>query len=229
MMFQGGPFRAYEGTIPENFELIRDDSGAFRVYRDREGVAYESVTSFLGRCDQEGKESIEAWRKAVGHEEADKVSKAAADRGTAIHLACEQYIAGEDWSGISMFYRRDFLTAKKCIDENMTSVFASEHTMYSKKLGLAGTADLICEWNGKLCIGDFKTSGRIKYKDEISSYFLQMAAYSVMLYERYGLKAELGVIIMVVDGDSVPHVFEEQLKPWISVLLAKKAELGSSK
>lgn len=227
MMFQRGPFLAYSGTIPEKFELIRDDSGASRVYRDKEGNVYESVTSFLGRCDPEGKEAIKAWKEAVGKEEADRISFASASKGTAVHLACEQYIAGDDWSGISMFYRKDFMAVKKCIDENMTSVFASEHTMYSKKLGLAGTADLICEWNGKLCIGDFKTSGRIKYRDEISSYFLQMAAYSVMLYERYGLKAELGVIVMVVEGDPVPLVFEEPLKPWISALLVKKVEFGS--
>ena len=220
------PFKRMDGPVQQDFKLIRDDSGEFRVYRDSAGNAYESVTSFIGRTDPEGKVALQAWRDAVGEAEADRIGKAAAEKGTAVHLACEQYIAGDEaYKGISMFYRRDFNAMRKALDANMTSVFASEHIMFSNKLKLAGTADLICEWNGELSVADFKTSGRIKYRDEISGYFMQMATYSVMLYERYGLQAKNGVIIMSVDGDPNATVFVEPLKPWISKVVKLRREL----
>jgi genome maintenance exonuclease 1 len=211
-------FIRYEDVKPQNFELIRDDSGPIRYYIDPEGNKYRSVTSFVGQFSS-GKADIAAWRDAVGHTEADRITKAAATRGTAIHLACENLLLNKPWDEISMFYKLDFLTMKKHLEEHVDRVFVLEHQMYSKMLGLAGTVDCIAEYDGKLCIVDFKTSSGLKYRKDINSYFLQCACYSLMLYERYGLITSTIIILMVVEGDSIVHVFKENSAIWIKKLL----------
>ena len=211
-------FIRYEDVKPQNFELIRDDSGPIRYYIDPEGNKYRSVTSFVGLFST-GKEDIKKWQEAVGEVEAARVLKAAGTRGTAIHLACENLLLNREWKDISMFYKQDFLTMKKHLEEHVDKVFVLEHQMYSKKLGLAGTVDCIAEYDGKLCIIDFKTSSKLKYREQINSYFLQCAAYAIMVWERYGLKISELVILMVVEGGANIEVFKEPLTKWGKELL----------
>jgi genome maintenance exonuclease 1 len=211
-------FIRYENVKPQNFELVRDDSGPIRYYFDPEGNKYRSVTSFVGQFST-GKESIAAWREAVGHKEADRITKAAATRGTAIHLACENLLLNREWSDISMFYKQDFLTMKKHLEEHVDNVFVLEHQMYSKMIGLAGTVDCIAEYDGKLAIVDFKTSSRLKYKEDINAYFLQCAAYACMVFERYGIRISDLVILMVVEGGANIEVFIEPSVKWMKELI----------
>lgn len=155
----------------------------------------------------------------MGEAEATRICNAAADRGTAIHLACEQLVANEDWREISFVHKQDFLPLKKYLEANVDLVFASEHQMFSKTLKLAGTTDLIANHKGKFAILDYKTSSRIKYIDEIDNYFLQLAAYAVMLFERYQLKAEELTILMSIEGDPNVAVFSQPVIPWIKKLM----------
>lgn len=219
-------FIRYEDVKPQNFELIRDDSGPIRYYIDPKGNKYRSVTSFVGQFSS-GKADIAAWRDAVGHTEADRISKAAATRGTAIHLACENLLLNKPWDDISMFYKLDFLTMKKHLEEHVDRVFVLEHQMYSKMLGLAGTVDCIAEYDGKLCIVDFKTSSGLKYRKDINAYFLQCAAYALMAWELYKIKITELVILMVVEGGGNIEVFKEPLPKWGRELLRLCNEVKS--
>ena len=199
---------------PIESELIRDDSRQDRYYIDKSGNEYLSVTSWLGKQNPEAKQAIQDWRNAVGEVEADKISNSAKENGTAIHLACEQLLLNKPWQEISMFYRQDFLVMKKHLEENVNNIFALEHQMWSKTLGLAGTVDCIAEYCGTMSVIDFKTSSRIKYQDEISDYFLQCACYAIFLYERYKIKVSQLVILIVVIGDPKIHVFKQDFLPW---------------
>jgi genome maintenance exonuclease 1 len=89
-----------------------------------------------------------------------------------------------------------------------------EAKLYSDHLQVAGTVDCIAEYDGCLSVVDFKTSARIKEKTEISSYFIQCAAYAVAFEERTGIPVPKLVIIMGVDN-SHPLVFEEKRNTWI--------------
>ena len=51
--------------------------------------SYPSITTVLGNLS---KTAIMAWRDRVGHEEANKISRQAAGRGTAVHAVCENYV-----------------------------------------------------------------------------------------------------------------------------------------
>ena len=59
--------------------------------------------------------------------------------------------------------------------------------MWSDSLGLAGTSDLVADYQGELSIIDWKTATYIKKEEIMLSYILQGTAYSRMLYELYGM------------------------------------------
>ena len=71
-------------------KLNRVESPSGRTYVTPEGNSYPSVTTVLGKTlDKSG---LDAWRKRIGEEEADKQSKYAANRGTIVHDLCEDLI-----------------------------------------------------------------------------------------------------------------------------------------
>ena len=223
-------FDQYTNVKLQSFNLQRDDSRSERYYIDTNGNEYLSVTSFVGKFST-GKEDIERWKAAVGPDEATRIVKAAAARGTAIHLACENLLLNKTWQDISMFYKQDFITMKKHLELNVNNVFALEHQMFSNKLKLAGTVDCVAEYKGEMAIIDFKTSSQLKYRSDINSYFLQCAAYGVMLVERYNIKVKELIILMCVEGDPQIQVFKEPFVKWAKeiVKLTKDTEYENKK
>jgi genome maintenance exonuclease 1 len=75
-------------------------------------------------------------------------------------------------------------------------------------LKVAGTTDLIAEYDGKLSIIDYKTASKRKRKEWIENYFLQSAMYSFMLWEMTGIMAKQIVIIIGIDSEPEAQVFK---------------------
>lgn len=191
-------------------KLIRVDSAGGRVYQTPSGKAYPSVTSILGLL---GKAEIIAWRKRVGEEEANKVSARAARRGTAIHSLCEDYLLNKEVNP-GLFDLDTFKSILPYLDR-INNIHCLETQLYSDHLQVAGTVDCIAEFDGKMSVIDFKTSKRIKSRDDIHGYFMQTAAYAVMFEERTGIPVGRLVIIMSVDDDK-PLLFQEKRDDWIN-------------
>jgi ATP-dependent exoDNAse (exonuclease V) beta subunit len=171
-----------------------------RRYQTPDGNVYPSITTVLG--DQpEKKRAIAEWRARVGAEEANKISSQAARRGTDLHNLMEKYILGDeiDAKKIIPSTLARFRPVQKCLDDNLQLVYASETPMFSDILRIAGTADLICEWNGEVTVIDFKTAARMKTADMITDYFLQATAYSIMFEEHTGIECHHFAILMVSD------------------------------
>ena len=171
-----------------------------RRYQTPDGNVYPSITTVLG--DQpEKKKAIAEWRARVGAEEANKISSQAARRGTDLHNLMEKYILGDeiDAKKIIPSTLARFRPVQKCLDDNLQLVYASETPMFSDILRIAGTADLICEWNGEVTVIDFKTAARMKTADMITDYFLQATAYSIMFEEHTGIECHHFAILMVSD------------------------------
>ena len=171
-----------------------------RRYQTPDGNVYPSITTLLG--DQpEKKKSIAEWRARVGEEEANKISRQAASRGTDLHNLMEKYILGDeiDAKKIMPSTLARFRIVQKCIDKNLQLVYASETPMFSDILRIAGTADLICEWDGKVTVIDFKTSRKRKTADMITDYFMQATAYSIMFEEHTGIECHDFAILIVSD------------------------------
>ena len=164
-------------------------------------VSITSVTSHKNR------EFFAKWRKKVGEQQANKITKQATSRGTDMHTLTECYLKNEDLPTVQPLSDYLFKIAKPELNK-ITDIHALESSLYSKVLGIAGTVDCIAEYNGELAIIDFKTSKKPKPVEWIEHYFVQCMAYGCMLYELTGISVKKLVIIMACEnGECV--VYEE--------------------
>ena len=188
-----------------------------RIYTTPEGRNYPSVTTVLSQHNQQ---AIVEWRNRVGAETANRISRNAANRGTRFHKLAEQYIKNEAIVLDNPIHKSMFESVRPYLDE-IDNIRASEYSLYSDYLRLAGTVDCIADFKGKPHIIDFKTSSKPKQRDWIHSYFMQASAYAIMAEERYGLTIpRLAIIIAVEDSD--PQVFIEHRDDWADLLLSYK-------
>lgn len=199
----------------EDLEAITTEKG--RRYVMKDGGHYPSITTVLSILSEKG---IAAWRKRVGHEEADKISYRASTRGTAVHEIIEKYIDNEENynSGFMPNVIDNFQSIKPILDSRIGKVYAQEVPLYSDYLKVAGRVDCIAEFDGKLSVIDFKTSRRYKSYDHVTNYFQQEAFYAIAWEERTGIPiTQLVTIIAVDDGGS--QVFIENRDDWANNLI----------
>ena len=180
-------------------------------------VSITSVTSFWNR------EKFAKWRKKIGEDKANQITRKATSRGTDTHTLIEHYLLNEETlpevQPISDFL---YKIAKPTLN-NIDNIHALEGSLYSKQLGVAGTVDCIAEYDGELAVIDFKTAAAPKPRDWIDGYFVQAAAYACMYYELTGISVKKLVIIMTCEnGDCV--VYEERDKAKYIKLLVNYIE-----
>lgn len=169
--------------------------------------SYESVTTALGK-NPEKKKSLMEWRQRVGEDVANRISRQAAARGTAVHKIIEDYLDGkEDYLAGHMPPNVEmFKSVQGYLDTNIVSVYLQEAFLFSHKYKLAGQVDCIANCDGFRCVIDFKTSGKPKKKEWIEDYFLQCAAYSYMFEEMYGDEIHYNIVLIAVENDQ-PQFF----------------------
>lgn len=195
-------------------QLVRID-GEQRFYQTPDGNKYPSVTTVLSEMSD--KTAIIKWRKRVGEEEANRVSGRATRRGTAVHSLLEKFVLNEeiDFSDTMPLNKVMYNQIAKHLEQNVDNVRSSEGQLFSHKLKIAGSVDLIASYKGEPAIIDFKTSTKPKRKEWIENYFLQATMYSYMLYEMTGLYHPKLVIAIALEEDSGPQIFEEHASNWI--------------
>ena len=200
--------------VHELFEpktLKRVSENGKRLYVTEDGQYYPSVTTALSYLSRKG---IQKWKDRVGHDVANKIGSEAARAGTAVHNVAEKYVLNDPtWKDAMPIPVEKFKTIQPYLDENVNKIYGVELQMYSDQLKTAGTADLICEYDGVPTVLDFKTSRRPKTKDQILNYFMQGTAYSIMVKEHYDMDIEQIVILMAVTDDS-PLVFIESVSKY---------------
>ena len=206
-------------------DLVTDTKPTGRVYVAPDGSNYPSVTTVLSIL---GEDAIRAWRQRVGEDEANRISHRASNRGTAVHDILERYLKNEDTSDNLPHIKQSLTNLRPILDRSIGKIFGLEVALNSRHLGMAGRCDCIAEWNGVPSIIDFKTSRRVKKKENISNYFAQASAYAIMFEERTGLAIPNTVILMDVD-DNAPLVFEEHRDNYIDLLLDTKKEYDKRK
>jgi len=196
-----------------------------RRYIDPTGAEYPSVTTVLSILSED---AIARWRKRVGEDEANKIGHRASTRGTAVHSIVEGYLRNEDTSTYLPHIKQSLQNLRPILDKAIGRIFGLEVALYSRYLGLAGRCDCIAEFDGVPSIVDFKTSKRVKKKENISNYFAQASAYAIMFEERTGMPIPNTVIVMDVD-DSEPLIFKEHRDNYIDLLLDTKKEYDRRK
>jgi genome maintenance exonuclease 1 len=185
-----------------------------RYYTTPDGVKLPSVTTVIGA---KGKQAILEWRKRVGDEEANKISRKATSRGTNVHTLCERYLNNESLGDIMPDAKEMFLPLKPLLNR-INNIHYQECALWSIQLGMAGRVDCIAEFDGVLSVIDFKTSRRPKKAEDIDNYFAQCVAYACMYEEMIGVGIDQIVIIMAVEG-SEPLVFVEKTENYLNILL----------
>lgn len=188
-------------------ELERETINGVRYYKIPdidELLRFVSITSVTSH---KNRQIFIDWRKRVGDQEADKISRQSTSRGTDMHTLTEHYLKNLDLPTVQPLSDLLFKIAKPELNR-INNIYALERSLYSKVLGIAGTVDCIAEYNGELAIIDFKTSKKPKPKEWIEHYFVQAMAYGCMLYELTGIMIKKLVIIMACEnGECV--VYEE--------------------
>ncbi len=187
-------------------ELSRRNVNEVRMYECGQN-AYPSVTSIISFVS---KEKFASWRAKVGNEVANKITKQATSRGTDLHYLFEMYLQNNDVKQYEQYKKPliqfMFEFAKPYIDKRLDNIYQQETGMYSDKLCLAGTVDLICEVDGELSIVDFKTSKKEKPEEWLEDYFVQLSAYWAMFSEKTGVTPKKLVVFLVGENGDVQIV-----------------------
>ena len=169
-----------------------------------DGASYPSVTTVIG---EKKKKSIMEWRRKVGEDEANAISKRATTRGNKCHKLAEDYLSNKPLDR----YRDDVLSLglfhqiRPYIDK-INNIHALEESLYSHTLKLAGRVDCIAEYDNELAIIDFKTSTKFKREEWVQDYFSQETAYAIMFQELTGVKVKQLVTIIAVETGT-PQIF----------------------
>jgi hypothetical protein len=192
-----------------DLELNCKTAESIRLYNLPSGKwvpSITSVTSFYNR------EIFVKWRKRVGLEEANRITKRATARGTDFHQVCQDYLENKElvWENYQPTSKFMFYHAKPYLDK-INNIHAIERTLYSEYLGLAGRVDCIGEYEGELAVIDFKTSEKIKPEEWLENYFVQETFYAAAYYELTEIVPVKLITIMVTPGGEV-KVFDKRNK-----------------
>jgi hypothetical protein len=208
------------------------------LYWASEQTAIAAVTvanSLPARIEEEGAEAVVKWLRDARFRR-PKDQKSAADLGTDVHAACEEYAL----SGIRPECDPDVVPFLDQFDgflQKWQPVYeAVETTVYSETYGYAGTLDAIMVIDGQRVLTDYKTSkkSRDSQGKESTPYpevGLQLAAYRFAdcaatwrprRYEKYRRRYYLlgdeekamSVPVPEVDGAIAIHITPEHCEPY---------------
>ena len=200
--------------------LKRDDSNKTRLYKTPDGD-FPSVTTILDKTKD--KTFLFEWRKRVGDEEANRISKEAAGLGTVFHKHLENYIDNEERPNGSNFVYKLAKDMSDIIIEkglsNVDEVWGSEIGLYYPGL-YAGTTDLVGTHKGDPAIIDYKSTKNPKKEEWVEDYYLQCCAYAMAHNELFETTINKAVLLMcsrnlqyqefIIEGKK----FEEYCEKW---------------
>ena len=193
-----------------------------RFYNTPEGAMLPSITTVLSIRKKEG---LIEWRKRVGDDVANYISRNAIRRGIKIHEMCEDYLNNMNDDALFETYEKEhflyWCLFKQLRDQalcDIDNIYAQEVGLYSDKYKVAGRVDCIAEYNGVLSAIDFKTSTKERTDDWNENYYIQGAAYAEMFEERTEIKVNQ-IVILVVTEDGTVQKFVKNKYPFLELLV----------
>ena len=179
-----------------NYSSFRQINGEGPRTYDVHGIRLPSVTTILSRTTDQT--FLKEWKAKVGEAEAERIKNVSSSRGTSMHKYLENYVLGKGYEDMTELGQKAKSMAQKVIDTGFLAIdgyYGSEVTLYYPGL-YAGSTDLVCSFNGKESIVDFKQSNRPKRVEWVQDYFLQGAMYVMAHNYVYKSKVEQFVIMM---------------------------------
>jgi len=195
--------KLFKHEIIEIPKLILDESNYTHIYYTPDGEKLRSVTTMINKTKpQVDKKKLSDWRKQQGDAVADYIMTSAGNIGTETHILNENYIRMKkkynNYSLLAQAHHKKFIPYLNKID----TVYGIEAKLYSIQMMLAGTTDLVAEYDGKLSIIDYKTKRSKQRREWITDYFLQTTAYARMWRELTNQDIEQLVILISSEQDT---------------------------
>jgi len=206
-------------NLPELPTLIREDGPEGRRYVTPTGVRLPSITTVLGAF---GKEYLPRWRRRVGEEEANRISKRSSASGTTLHNILETYVGNDQKNLLSEqdYHTIEAFNTVRPLVDRIDNVHYLEAKLFSELIGVAGTVDCIAEFDGVPSVIDYKTSSKPKKEEWIQNYFEQCTAYSLMYQDMVGIRIPQIAVIIAVD-DEEPQLFIRNRSDYVESLYEK--------
>jgi genome maintenance exonuclease 1 len=104
--------------------------------------------------------------------------------------------------------------------ENISDVVCIEQRMYSDKLQVAGTSDLIAQYNGELSIIDYKTKRKPQFDEYMYEYYLQTTCYAHMFEEVTGQKINQ-IVILVSSEKNTRQEFVKSCDDYVGSMMER--------
>lgn len=208
-------FEHVDLNLPKLERVTIDGVRYYKKPNTIEKINFVSITSVTSHYN---KEKFITWRKRVGDAEADRITKAATNCGTDTHALIEAYTLNEPLPEKPALAKHLFNVARPALDR-IGTIYGIELGLFSEYLKIAGTCDLVADYDGVLSIVDYKTSAKIKPRAWIDSYFIQASAYAFMLKELTGKEVKQLVIIMAAEDGELEVFIETDVKKYIVELV----------
>ena len=191
----------YNPTKYKYEAIKRIDTPEGRRYATPDGEKLPSVTTILEATkSEESKAALMNWRRSVGVQKAQAITTEAANRGTRMHKFLEDYVKTGmiSDSGSNPYSIQSHTMAKNIIENGLvkcSEYWGTEVPLFYPKI-YAGTTDLVGVHDGSDAIMDHKQSNKLKKREWIDDYFVQLTAYASAHDEVHGTKIRKGVIFM---------------------------------
>jgi len=183
-------------------ELSRASRNGKRHYETPDGRQVPSVTTVLSATKD--MTHLHAWRKRIGAEKAQQITTESANIGTVMHNSLEKHVKGIDRTpGSNLIQQKAWGMANVIIDnglKDVSEVWGSEVALYYPEL-YAGTTDLVGIYKGAPAIMDFKQSRRLKKKEWVEDYYLQLVAYAEAHNKLFDTKINSGRIFICTQAN----------------------------
>jgi len=188
------------------------------------GKKVPSVTTVLKAFPNPG---LDAWKNRTP--DWKQYSKESLDVGNKIHEIMEWfansfgegplYHEQENTKGFPCDVGKMSSLAIKWFYDHVDNIRGAEIPVFSERLRLAGTIDLVAEVDGKLSIIDYKNSRKPKTPSLIkrAKYFVQGAAYAQMWKECTGETIDQ-ICIVVISWDNKIKIFKSTPEKHMSEL-----------
>jgi hypothetical protein len=198
-------------------ELNKASRNGKRHYETPDGRTVPSVTTVLSATKD--MTALNAWRKRVGEQEAQRIATESANIGTVMHRSLEKHVKGEARKpGSNLIQQKAHTMANVIIDNGLrdiTEVWGSEVSLHYPEL-YAGTTDLVAVYKGEPAICDFKQSRKLKKKEWIEDYFLQLVAYSEAHNKLYDTNIKTGRVFICTQNNEFQTFEIDRYEHWTS-------------
>jgi hypothetical protein len=196
-------------------EIERVSRNGSRHYATPDGSQVPSVTTILSATKD--MTHLHAWRKRVGEQEAQRIATESANIGTVMHRSLEKHVLGQDRTpGSNLIQQKAHAMANVIIEhglKDVSEVWGSEINLYYPEL-YAGTTDLVGVCHGAPAIMDFKQARKLKKKEWVEDYFLQLVAYAEAHNKLFGTEIRTGRIFICTQNNEYQTFEIDDYNKW---------------